>query len=737
MVTFPLTKNKTPAIPKGTNWQEYQGEVNTPMIGVMIPKGVFVIDVDLYKGITYEEINATIGFDLDWVTSLIQTTLNGGAHHAFSIPEDLQLINDKNVIINGLDTRSSGKGYIATGKGYTDKTEDGVIATFEMSDFILPELPEEVFELFKTKNNDECSDLATIVANSDTLELSTSEIKDYLDCLPESAADDDWLNVIMAVYHETQGSEEGYELVDEWSKQCPEKYDEVKNRRRWDSARNDSNPNPITFKTVIKLAGGKNATNGLEVKRIKEKIENTSTRSELDSMLPTIANLNISNIDLSMLTDLLQKKYGQIADIKISKPDLKKEIRKHKNVKVKKENYVDDYVFCTTSGLYVHRENLVAIGPRSFSTKHNRETPPNSEGTPQNATTYADNFIEIVDDTMYLPWADDRFTMEGVSYFNTFKQVEHEHVDVGESDVVERVLEHAEWLLPGEKEREILLSFIAHQIQNKGKLLQWALVLQGTQGDGKSFWAELITHLLGNNNVGIVSPTQFSSRFNAWAHGHIVNTVEELKVASGTSQYDVLNQVKPLITNPKITVEGKGVNSKEVVNCTNYFCTTNFKDAVPIDAHDRRWCVLFTQERDVQAFCDQNPDHFPDLYASMRENIAELYTFFSEYEIPKWFKNSVRAPQTVNKEQMIELSKSEAEILFEMAMEEFEGDYLNESKIDITYLNAKIEAVQDAGDHRFEEFPKTRTLRKILLSRGYSDISRETVNGKLHRIYRK
>ena len=737
MITFPLSKDKSPAVPKGTSWQDYSGDVNTPMIGVAIPKGVFVIDIDLYKGITYQDIDAALGCSLDWETSLIQETLNGGVHHAFSIPDDLQLVNGKNVVIDGLDTRSSGKGYIATGKGYTDKTDHGIIDTFEMSEFVLPELVPKAIELFKfNSSQDECSDLATIVANSDTLELSLDEIKDYLDCLPPSAADDDWLNVVMAVYHETQGSEEGYALVDEWSQQCPDKYDEAKNRRRWDSSRNDSNPNPITFKTVIKLAGGKKATQGLCVTRLKEKIEHSSTRLDLDSLLSEVADLNTSNIDMSMLTDLLQKKYSQVADIKISKPDLKKEIKKHKT-KAKQDNFVDEYVFCTTSALYVRRDNLVSIGPRAFATKHNRETPPNSEGAFQSATVYADNTIEIVDDTMYLPWADCRFTMEGVEYFNTFKELEHEHVEVGTSNAVDIILAHAQWLLPEEREREILLSFIAHQVQNKGKLLQWALVLQGSQGDGKSFWAELMTHLLGNHNVGIVSPTQFGSKFNAWAHGHLLNIVEELKVASGTSQYDVLNQVKPLITNPKITVEGKGVNSKEVVNCTNYFCTTNFKDAVPIDAFDRRWCVLFTKGRDVQEFCDNNPSYFTDLYKGMRDNIPELYNFFSNYTIPDWFKNGVRAPKTANRDEMIELSKSECEVLFEMALEEFAGDFLNDQKVDITYLNAKIEAVVDAGDGRFDDFPKTRTLRKILLSRGYSNVSRDLINNKLHRVYRK
>ena len=45
---FPLRENKAPAVPKGTSWRDWSGEVHTAMRGVMIPAGVFVIDLDLY-----------------------------------------------------------------------------------------------------------------------------------------------------------------------------------------------------------------------------------------------------------------------------------------------------------------------------------------------------------------------------------------------------------------------------------------------------------------------------------------------------------------------------------------------------------------------------------------------------------------------------------------------------------------------------------------------------------------
>ena len=353
----------------------------------------------------------------------------------------------------------------------------------------------------------------------------------------------------------------------------------------------------------------------------------------------------------------------------------------------------------------------------------------------QQASGYADNTVEVVDYTMYLPFADERFTNNNIEYYNAYIPAEHEVVEVGSSNVVESIINHAKWLLPDERECEILLSFMAHQVQNTGRLLYWALVLQGKPGDGKSFWGELLTGLLGNQNVGIVSPDKFGGQFNNWAAGSAVNLIEELKVDSSKSQYDTLNVIKPLITNNKIAIEGKGTNSTEATNCTNYFATTNFKDAVPIDDNDRRWCVLFTRERDVDNFCIENPYHFKELYKVMRNNIPELFRFFKEYKIPQWFKDLTRAPKTHSRGKMIELSKSEAEILLDMAIEQFQGEQVNDHTINITHLNKEVSSPYNCES--YIDFPKPRILKKILLNRGYCNVKRERINDELHRVYYK
>ncbi|HRF13742.1 MAG TPA: bifunctional DNA primase/polymerase [Candidatus Accumulibacter phosphatis] len=79
------------------------------------------------------------------------------------------------------------------------------------------------------------------------------EIAALLKHLDASCGHDDWVRVLMAVYHETQGSEAGLELANEWSRPGST----YKGRRdietQWRSFRSD-HPNPITVGTLIKMA---------------------------------------------------------------------------------------------------------------------------------------------------------------------------------------------------------------------------------------------------------------------------------------------------------------------------------------------------------------------------------------------------------------------------------------------------------------------------------------------------
>lgn len=734
MITFPLSDNKKPAVPKGTSWQEYQGPVKTPMIGVMIPDGVFIIDIDLYKGVTTSDVDEALGCQVDWDAAELQKTLKGGMHYAFKVPSNSNLPNDSDLLgVVGFDSRSSGKGYIATGEGYENLTfHDSIIEALQDD---LPALPGEAISVLISGVDNEEDELLSLVA-SEPLELSYEEVREYVECLTdEHAADQNtWLKVGMALWH--QLGEDGWQLFDTFSQRCPEKYDEDANRRRWESFARKQLSNPRTFASVIELAGGRKE---VAIKSSTQKLEEAETLDDIKEQMKKIANVKLDSMELDITLKSLQAKYLEVMGSKPSLPAIKKELRALRD-DPRTGEFVDDYVFMTATGEYMNRDTKAVCGPRSFDVAHNRDTPVNADGEKQSATIYANDIIDVVENSMYFPAADEIFTHSGLDYINTYKapKIKLEDADKG----VAAVLKHLEHLLPDDKEREIVINYLAHNVQHPGVKMNWSIVLQGVQGDGKSLLAEMMQIVMGYDNVRTLNVSSLESSFTGWATGQCMTFIEELKL-DNIRKYEVLNNLKPYISNPIVEEHKKGKDPRTVINTTNYFALTNFKDAIPIDANDRRYCILFSQwqRKDaLESFMKDNPDYYSELYETVRNSAGELRKFFLEHDISKEFLSYKRAPTTNAKLMMEELSKSSTQLALEDALEEFSLNITCEDgSIDVTQLGRLVKNAADFDD-KWEEFPKTKALKNSLLNLGYEPIGRRKTkfsDDAYHYVYAK
>lgn len=263
LVKFPLRDNKAPAIPKGVDWRTWSTAANTPMVGVAVPKGIFIIDLDLYKGVTHAQVEAMVGCSIDWSAAELQRTLRGGIHYAFSVPDGLTQGQDIGGLI-GFDTRAAGDGYIATGQGYTVLNPMGLDWALS-NPALLPALPQTAIEFFSQSHckvsRQQLAGLPPVAQNfaqfidAQPLDIPIAEVERYLSLLPDTAADsgDMWLRVGMAIYHQTQGSDEGWFLFDEFSQRTtrPDAYNEKENWSRWCSLGNKGGKNPVTFASII------------------------------------------------------------------------------------------------------------------------------------------------------------------------------------------------------------------------------------------------------------------------------------------------------------------------------------------------------------------------------------------------------------------------------------------------------------------------------------------------------
>lgn len=241
---FPVNRDKSPRV---GNWKSHtDGASDARLFGVPVPYGVVVIDHDSYKpdAINKKALAQNLGISLETLDDAhLQTTRSGGTHYAFTVRQDADIPNTTNVW-PGVDIRSAGRGYIASGRGYKDaKGEPIGHAAIERITCgpLLDTAP-----LCKRPRLAERTEQVETAAV-----MSLADIKHCLDSL---GTDESWLSVGMAVHQASGASEDAWELFDEWSARFPGSYDYDNNRKRWDSFK-VGKPGAAGAGTLIHLAG--------------------------------------------------------------------------------------------------------------------------------------------------------------------------------------------------------------------------------------------------------------------------------------------------------------------------------------------------------------------------------------------------------------------------------------------------------------------------------------------------
>lgn len=207
--------------------------------------------------------------------------------------------------------------------------------------------------------------------------------------------------------------------------------------------------------------------------------------------------------------------------------------------------------------------------------------------------------------------------------------------------------EHLAYLFPKEEDRNHVLNWCAWLIQNLALKPKHALIIAGrVQGTGKSFIAEVMTKILGKENVAPVGEGELSGQFNEWALKAKMILIEELRTAEKNHVAKVLH---PLITQERIKVNDKNIKRVTIENCFGIFAMTNGDAAIPLDNSDRRYLVVRTEaEPRDQAYGES-------LYNGLLKDPAAIGAI--AYELMNRdlseYSGESRAPDTEAKAEMI------------------------------------------------------------------------------------
>ena len=742
LVKFPLNSLKRPAVGKGVSWKTYTGPVNTPMVGILVPSGVFIVDLDTYKGITQEAVEREIGCALPWDSAQLQRTLHGGVHYAFNCG-DAKLTQGQDIAgVIGFDARAAGDGYIATGQGYTELTPFGLEYALSNPD-LLPALPQVAIDYFSRSHSSNkvnlptatlggIPDFATFIA-AQPKGFTIDQMVGVLAQLPDSVAEGpQWLKVGMAIWHETQGSEDGWIIFDEFSQRALDKYDERMNRVRWDSFGNKSGRDPITFASVIDMLPKVEKSLPIlpsdTVEDLLSRAAQVTTYEEYVEFRAEVAGDDSIPQDVRyMLAQRLHVGYGKVNGLPIATVRADLTPARGELVLAGEGGLFKDWVYVEALSCYYDLSRGVDVSPSALKVRFDGHEVIKESGL--DAVKFASHsHVPIVRDIMFHPGQTQIFSYQGLNMVNTFKSL---NLDIPQVLSAEQQLSvdsferHLAFLLPNEKDRVIVRDWMAYVVQNPGKRVSWAIVVKGVHGDGKTYLSRVMEAVTGSVNQ--VAGSSFGGQFNSWAQGALVVAVEEIRV-SGDKKYEALDRMKPLISNSSIPIEEKGRDVRTIPNFSSYMLFTNHADALPIAESERRYCVFetpFTSRAQLyQAFggADQSAAYYDALFDSLSAHPEALAYHLLNHVVSPSFKPSSQAPETSARTRMIEATVSSAQEALESAIETHACDIVSAALLDVTYLNNKCDMVLTPSGKPTIVLPKGRALGNTLRDMGYVQI---------------
>jgi|GEM_PF-1237357 len=645
--------------------------------------------------------------------------------------------------------------------------------------------------------DDSGDDLEELVL-AQPLDLSDEDVESYLRSYPASDLSyEEWSQVGVALHHQYQGSEIGLAVWTAWCAVDVARFKPLELPSKWQSfARRSSSvrKNPLTFATIIKRIGDREAVAVLGIyEELREVVVaggfGEEQYEELRRKLIKIPLGSIPETKRQMLAHEVYEKWGK--SVGLTKTAIKKELMPKKKIAhgvtdvssgsngdgsngdgsngdgsngvslndTDAPAWVREWVYVETECRFANMRLNYSIARDAFNAKFDRMDECVIAEVRASELALNTYHIPCVVDRMYWPMAGVVYEYEGKRMLNCYvssgEMAQYDTssgkrlggwigddggIDADGMSVVELFLKHVELTLSNKREQGILLDWMTHVIRYPGERVNWALLLQGTQGTGKSYYANVMQWILGAN-VKILDPAALHNRFTGWAHGSVLNVVEEIRIA-GDNSWQIVDRMKSYIANDTIQIEEKGRDRRTVPNFTSYLMLTNHKDAIPLSDEDRRYCILYG---DIQSKEDLHnklggeegaEQYFSRLFDESRRRADALCAFFMSREISGLFKHKGRAPQTDAREKMINYSKSDNVESVVDAISKFQCNLINDAIVDITLLKYKIEMEFEVDKFAL---PATNALKKIMLELGYEKcgIRLNAKGGKKHTLWYK
>lgn len=565
-------------------------------------------------------------------------------------------------------------------------------------------------------------------------DISEDELHRKLLLVPGVDDYDTWFQIGMSLYHHFDGAERGLALWHEWS-QTGDKYDADALEEKWPTFEIEGKGRaPITARIIIKLANEHQQFLTTEkLAEVEDRLKAASDRTELKDACDEIKSLELDQLTRETLLGLVQKRFkvitGQPLRLAVARDMIRFENPDAKSL----PHWLEGWVYCTLPETFYNMNSHTELSVAAFNNVFGRlmltkKDVLEGKSTPEQVAAHVAlhlHQIEIVENRQYMPNDDKIFWLNGRKYVNSYSNRNvpdaPDVILARDRKNVDTVIGHVAHLFPVERDRELFIDYMAHLIQG-GARPDWAILLQGVQKDGKTFFARLLSSMLGFENVNNLTADALDEKYSPWAEGSQVNFFEEIKL-HGHNRYDVLNRLKPKISNAVVDVRRMGVDRYQVVNTAAYILTTNFRDAIPIEDGESRYLILFSRfqrPEDLEAFKRKDPQYYNRLHDALDESRGAIRRWFLDRVPGPEFNHVGRAPDSAARREMIGYTMSEERSILDEIIEDSP-----EMDLSSTLLNSR--KLSDEMHARDQEPPYGRAMTRFLLDAGFTRLKKVRV----------
>jgi hypothetical protein len=570
--------------------------------------------------------------------------------------------------------------------------------------------------------------------DSQGIDISEDELRNRLMMVPNPEDYDTWVQVGMALYHQFDGDDTGLDLWNEWS-ETADNYDKDALERRWaDFGIEGKKRAPITARYILRLSKEAVAetTAALAVK-LRDNFAGAKTLADWNKARDVAREAEIDALARSALAALAKDRLDIINGSKTPLSEVKKAIA-YSPAKGETPGWVEDWVYDTSDDRFFSTARKISTTKQGFDAMYDRKAMTKKDvldgksAPSSTASALALNLykISVVNGRRYEPGADPIYHRADGIFANTYP--EHEIPELPEKLLprdkvaISRVKNHVRHLLAKPEERRLFVDWLSWIVQNPGKHVNWTILLQGVEGDGKSFFGFLMRAVMGVSNVRMLNAHILESPFTDWVVGQCLTCIEEVRLIKAQNKYELLNRIKPFITNRIIEVHPKGKATYDAVNTTSYLLFSNFRDALPLDDDGRRYCILFSQwqrKDKLDQFKAENPDYYEELYATIETSAPALRKWLLEHDQLDTFKPFGDAPDTDAKRYMIRQAQPEFIQVLNDIIAECEDPLISNDLLDSVRLGEVMveRGMEMPGNkaigsmlsrHRFESLGKVR-----------------------------